>query len=143
MRKDSGCFLTIVNSGARWNYVAFETLRRTDEACAVRGAITDILDGSQNKPWWICGVLPAEEVDETDVRQWLDPAVRQCSRLPRPWGMGRNCTPIDHAGSDTVCGGRWMALSTSGTPRRVTFGWSCIQMAQKGRSTTLSARHGC
>lgn len=119
MRKDSGCLLTIVNSGARWNYVAFETLRRTDEACAVRGAITDILDGLQNKPWWICGVLPAEEVDETDVRQWVDPA-----------------------GSDTVFWGRRMALSTSGTPRRVTFGWSCIQMARKGRSTTLSARHG-
>lgn len=53
-------------------YVAFESLRRTAEVRAVRGATTDVLHGSQNKPWQICGIFPAEEGDETDVRQWVE-----------------------------------------------------------------------
>ncbi|KAL4945591.1 hypothetical protein BDV06DRAFT_209332 [Aspergillus oleicola] len=66
------------------DYVAFETLRRADEVRA-------------DKPWWLCGVFPAEKVDETDVRRWIDAAVEQTdANLPRPWGIGLNCTPMDH-----------------------------------------------
>ncbi|KAL4930383.1 homocysteine S-methyltransferase family protein [Aspergillus undulatus] len=79
------------------DYVAFETVRRADEVCAVRGAMRDVLHGEQKKPWWICGVFPAEEVDEIDVRRWVDAAIGQThSGLPRPWGIGLNCTRIDH-----------------------------------------------
>ncbi|KAL4882430.1 Homocysteine S-methyltransferase [Aspergillus karnatakaensis] len=84
---------------ASWDgvdYVAFETLRRADEVCAVRAAMSDVVHGSQNKPWWVCGVFPAEEVDETDVRRWVCAAVGAQHGLPRPWGLGLNCTRIDH-----------------------------------------------
>ncbi|KAL4790172.1 Homocysteine S-methyltransferase [Aspergillus venezuelensis] len=79
------------------DYVAFETLRRADEVRAVRGAMADVLPDKQNKPWWLCGVFPAEEVDETDVRRWIGAAMGQTdSDLPRPWGIGLNCTRMDH-----------------------------------------------
>ncbi|KAL4786532.1 Homocysteine S-methyltransferase [Aspergillus varians] len=78
------------------DYIAFETLRRVDEVYSVRGAMRDVLPGAQDKPWWICGVFPAEEVDETDVRRWVDAAVGQRAGLPRPWGIGLNCTRVDN-----------------------------------------------
>ncbi|KAL4869568.1 hypothetical protein BDV12DRAFT_76102 [Aspergillus spectabilis] len=90
-----------VSDGESWDgvdYVAFETLRRADEVCAVRGAMSDVGHSSQKKPWWVCGVFPAEEVDEADVRRWVDAAVGAQSGLPRPWGIGLNCTRIDHVG---------------------------------------------
>lgn len=114
----------------------------------MRGATTDVLHGSQNKPWQICGIFPAEEGDETDVRQWVDAAVGQCSGLPRPGGVGLNW--IGHVAAivsimrdqihclfwtdngfvdewDSSSGKPWLALYLDGT---------------KGRSTTLPARHG-
>ncbi|KAL2823458.1 Homocysteine S-methyltransferase [Aspergillus cavernicola] len=78
------------------DYVAVETVRRPDEVRAVRGAMSDVLHGQDDKPWWICGVFPAEKVDEEDVRQWVDAAVGEQGGLPRPWGLGLNCTRIDH-----------------------------------------------
>ncbi|KAL4758373.1 homocysteine S-methyltransferase family protein [Aspergillus foveolatus] len=82
------------------DFVAFETLVRADEVCAVRGAMKDVCVGPEihrrRKPWWICGVFPAEEVDETQVRQWVDAAVGQRPGLPRPWGIGLNCTRIEN-----------------------------------------------
>jgi hypothetical protein len=40
-----------------------------DEVRSVRGAMIDVLHGSQNNSWWICGDFSGEEVDETDVRR--------------------------------------------------------------------------
>ncbi|KAI9376438.1 Homocysteine S-methyltransferase [Aspergillus egyptiacus] len=80
------------------DYVAFETLRRADEVLAVRGAMSEVLHGQHDKPWWVCGVFPAEVVNEEDVRQWVDAAVGEHAGLPRPWGIGLNCTRIDHVG---------------------------------------------
>ncbi|KAL4919050.1 Homocysteine S-methyltransferase [Aspergillus aurantiobrunneus] len=91
-----GVFVDDCESWDQVDYVAFETLRRADEVRAVRGAMLDAANCAQNKPWWICGVFPAEEVDETDVRRWVDAAVGQRCGLPRPWGIGLNCTRIDH-----------------------------------------------
>ncbi|KAL3462076.1 Homocysteine S-methyltransferase [Aspergillus heterothallicus] len=90
-------------------YVAFETVKRTDEVRAMRGAMLDVTQiqgqeqGYEKKPWWVCGVFPAEEVDESEVRQWVDAAFGGVeddsgSALPRPWGIGVNCTRIDHVG---------------------------------------------
>ncbi|KAL5333902.1 Homocysteine S-methyltransferase [Aspergillus crustosus] len=78
------------------DFVAFETLRRADEVRAVRAAMSDFGHGAQNKPWWVCGVFPAEEVDETDVRRWMRAAVGGQHGLPRPWGIGLNCTQIGY-----------------------------------------------
>lgn len=81
-------------------YVAFETVRRADEVRAIRGAVREVISGSpRRKPWWIVGVFPAEEVDEVDVRQWVRAALGTVStgdnhNLPRPWGIGLNCTRI-------------------------------------------------
>ncbi|KAL2816257.1 Homocysteine S-methyltransferase [Aspergillus granulosus] len=88
-------------------YVAFETVKRADEVRAVRGAMLDARQGQgqgyDETPWWVCGVFPAEEVDEGEVRRWVDAAVggavgESSSSLPRPWGIGVNCTRIDHIG---------------------------------------------
>ncbi|KAF7591028.1 hypothetical protein BBP40_002046 [Aspergillus hancockii] len=101
-----------------FEYVAFETVRRADEARAVRGAMMDVLADmyqdqglgahresqlARKKPWWICGVFPSEEVDEEDVRTWVRAAVgaRETEPgvyLPRPWGIGVNCTRIGNVG---------------------------------------------
>ncbi|KAL3469426.1 Homocysteine S-methyltransferase [Aspergillus californicus] len=82
------------------DYVAFETLRRVDEVRAVRGAMADVVHGpvhdQQRKPWWVCGVFPAEEIDEADVRRWVCAAIGEYAGLPRPWGIGLNCTRVDH-----------------------------------------------
>ncbi|EED21951.1 homocysteine S-methyltransferase, putative [Talaromyces stipitatus ATCC 10500] len=79
------------------DYIAFETLRRADEVCAVRGAVCDVVgrDSTSKKPWWICGVFPGEQVDEEEIRQWVRAAVGNHPGLPRPWGIGLNCTRID------------------------------------------------
>lgn len=90
---------------ASWDgivYVAFETVKRADEVRAIRGAARDVISGTTRKPWWICGVFPSEEVDESEVRQWVRAAlgpVRDQNRndnacLLRPWGIGLNCTRI-------------------------------------------------
>ncbi|KAL2831663.1 Homocysteine S-methyltransferase [Aspergillus pseudoustus] len=91
------------------DYVAFETVKRADEVRAVRGAMLDVTQGQgqgqgyERKPWWVCGVFPAEEVDETEVRRWVDAALgglvdQSGVALPRPWGIGVNCTRIYHVG---------------------------------------------
>ncbi|KAL3492344.1 Homocysteine S-methyltransferase [Aspergillus germanicus] len=99
-----------VEDGEAWDsveYVAFETVKRTDEVRAVRGAMVDVTQGLEQgyerKPWWVCGVFPAEEVDEGEVRRWVAAALGEQSdefgsALPRPWGIGVNCTRIDHIG---------------------------------------------
>lgn len=69
MRRVSECLPTIVNRGARWTMSRSKPLRRMDEVRSVRGAMIDVLHGSQNNSWWICGDFSAEEVDETDVRR--------------------------------------------------------------------------
>ncbi|KAE8153342.1 Homocysteine S-methyltransferase [Aspergillus avenaceus] len=104
-------------------YIAFETVKRADEVRAVRGAMLDVLgdlytgqgpgqDGGQERgqlprldkrPWWICGVFPSEEVDEEGVREWVRAAVGAQEAeagvyLPRPWGIGVNCTRIGNVG---------------------------------------------
>ncbi|KAB8236612.1 AdoMet-homocysteine methyltransferase [Aspergillus alliaceus] len=100
-------------------YIAFETVRRADEVRAIRGAMLDVLadmyEGQgpgvgrrqsavgRKKPWWICGVFPSEEVDEKDVRAWIRAAVGTQETtpgvyLPRPWGIGVNCTRIGNVG---------------------------------------------
>ncbi|PLB37533.1 homocysteine S-methyltransferase family protein [Aspergillus candidus] len=86
-----------------WNnvqYVAFETLRRADEVRAVRGAMADVagnIPAEKQKPWWITGVFPADELDEDDIRSWVRAAVGGVEEsLPRPWGIGINCTRLDH-----------------------------------------------
>ncbi|KAL4805327.1 Homocysteine S-methyltransferase [Aspergillus unguis] len=91
-------FVEDAGSFDKVDYIAFETLRRADEVRAVRGAMFDTFHGNPKKPWWVCGVFPAEEVDETDVRRWINAAVGQDPGLPlpRPWGIGLNCTRIDH-----------------------------------------------
>ncbi|RDW87108.1 homocysteine S-methyltransferase family protein [Aspergillus mulundensis] len=98
-----GVFADDRESWDQLDYVAFETLVRTDEVCAVRGAMAEVCVGrdlqSKRKPWWICGVFPAEEVNETEVRQWVNAAVGQRPDglpLPRPWGIGLNCTRIEN-----------------------------------------------
>ncbi|PLN85633.1 putative homocysteine S-methyltransferase [Aspergillus taichungensis] len=85
-----------------WNnvqYVAFETLRRADEVRAIRGAMADVASGKpteKQKPWWITGVFPADEPDEDDIRSWVRAAVGGVEEgLPRPWGIGVNCTRLD------------------------------------------------
>lgn len=87
---------------ASWNgveYVAFETVRRADEVKAIRGAIYDILSGGKRRqPWWLCGVFPTEEVDADDVRRWVRAAVGDSDSLPRPWGIGVNCTRVGSLG---------------------------------------------
>ncbi|KAL2844467.1 Homocysteine S-methyltransferase [Aspergillus pseudodeflectus] len=97
-----------VEDGEAWDgveYVAFETVKRTDEVRAVRGAIFDVTQGLEQgygrKPWWVCGVFPTEEVDEGEVRRWVAAALREQRdesgfALPRPWGIGVNCTRVDH-----------------------------------------------
>lgn len=86
-----------------WNnvqYVAFETLRRADEVRAIRGAMADVarsIPTEKQKPWWITGVFPADELDEDDIRSWVRAAVGGVEEgLPRPWGIGVNCTRLDH-----------------------------------------------
>ncbi|BCR92049.1 homocysteine S-methyltransferase family protein [Aspergillus chevalieri] len=80
-------------------YVAFETVRRPDEVKAIRGTVRDILPrAKERKPWWICGVFPAEEVDEDDVRRWVRAALGDSDSLPRPWGIGVNCTRVVNLG---------------------------------------------
>ena len=87
-----------------WNgmeYVAFETVRRADEVRAIRGTVSDVLLSRKKtmKPWWICGVFPAQEVDEDDVRRWVRAAVGNDGKaLPRPWGIGVNCSRIENIG---------------------------------------------
>ncbi|KAL2864361.1 Homocysteine S-methyltransferase [Aspergillus lucknowensis] len=87
-------------------YVAFETLRRADEVRAVRGAVFDVVGRGRSpgrKAWWVCGVFPGEEEDdvpEDDVRRWVRAAVAgdssgSGSGMPRPWGLGVNCTRVD------------------------------------------------
>ena len=91
---------------ASWSaveFVSFETIKRSDEVRAIRGAVSDVVvsGSTRTKPWWISGVFPSEEVEETDVRQWVRTAlgpVRDAAAadayLPRPWGIGLNCTRI-------------------------------------------------
>jgi len=80
-------------------YVAFETVRRADEVKAIRGTVRDILPREEKcKPWWICGVFPTEEVDEDDVRRWVRAALGDSDSLPRPWGIGVNCTRVGNLG---------------------------------------------
>ncbi|KAB8071376.1 Homocysteine S-methyltransferase [Aspergillus leporis] len=122
LRKWHGRRLCVfVDEHGSWDeveYVAFETVRRADEARAVRGAMMDVFadtyqgqgPGSEErsqlatkKPWWVCGVFPSEEVDEEDVRTWVRAAVgtqetRPGVYLPRPWGLGVNCTRIGNVG---------------------------------------------
>lgn len=69
MRRVSECLPMIVNRGARWAMSRSKPLRRMDEVRSVRGAMIDVLHGSQNNSWWICGDFSGEEVDETDVRR--------------------------------------------------------------------------
>lgn len=92
-----------VEDDAAWDgveYVAFETVRRADEVKAIRGTVQDILLGAKGrKPWWICGVFPTEEVDEDDVRRWVRAALGDSGSLPRPWGIGVNCTRVGNLGS--------------------------------------------
>lgn len=87
---------------ASWDgveYVAFETVRRADEVKAIRGTVRDILPGEKRrKPWWICGVFPAEDVNENDVRSWVRAALGDSNSLPRPWGIGVNCTRVGNLG---------------------------------------------
>ncbi|KAE8415213.1 Homocysteine S-methyltransferase [Aspergillus pseudocaelatus] len=112
-------FVDETGSWDNFEYIAFETVRRADEVRAIRGAMSDVLadmyqgqgpDAEKNqwamgkkKPWWICGVFPEEEVDEEDVRAWVCAAVGTQEGetgvyLPRPWGIGVNCTRIGNVG---------------------------------------------
>ncbi|KKK19629.1 hypothetical protein P175DRAFT_0500927 [Aspergillus ochraceoroseus IBT 24754] len=96
------------DSDSSWDkidYVAFETVLRQDEVRAVRGAMFDVLRGQdrvqgqksrESKPWWICGVFPAEEVDEDAIRKWVDAALAEESGFPRPWGIGLNCVRMEN-----------------------------------------------
>lgn len=92
------------------DFVAFETVKRVDEVRAIRGAVRDVFAGGSvansrptadhavsRKPWWITGVFPAEQVDESEVREWVRAALsadEDENNLPRPWGVGLNCTRI-------------------------------------------------
>ena len=83
------------------HFVAFETIKRMDEVRAIRRAVGTVMRSSQppsGKPWWITGVFPTEEVDEKAVREWVRAALDSSSpgtvSLPRPWGVGVNCTTI-------------------------------------------------
>ena len=92
-----------------WNdveFIAFETVKRADEVRAIRAAAGTVAPVHSNstiatrKPWWITGVFPSEEVDELAVREWVRAALGQARdldsnvHLPRPWGIGLNCTRI-------------------------------------------------
>lgn len=75
-------------------YLAFETIKRPDEVRVIRGAAHDLAASGTQKPWWITGVFPGDQVHEADVRAWVNAAIGDCADLPRPWGIGINCTRI-------------------------------------------------
>lgn len=79
---------------SRMQYVAFETLPRLDEVCAVRRAIRD---SGITAPFWISCVFPREDdllPDGSSIEQVVEAAVTPMDGGLVPWGIGMNCTKI-------------------------------------------------
>ena len=63
---------------ATWDaidFVAFETVKRVDEVRAIRDVVHSFESYGIQKPWWITGVFPTQEVDEPAVREWVRAAL--------------------------------------------------------------------
>ncbi|RAL14870.1 homocysteine S-methyltransferase family protein [Aspergillus homomorphus CBS 101889] len=80
----------------RVQYVAFETVPRLDEVRAVRRAMRAA--GLEGKvPFWVVCVFPVEGRDAlpdgSDVQTVVQAALGG-GDLPRPWGIGVNCTKL-------------------------------------------------
>lgn len=90
----------------RIDCVAFETFGRTDEILAARKAMDDLvtIKGLPPKKFWISCVfveidgqvvLPSGETPKKALQSVLRPVMRDDnSVLPRPWGIGINCTKV-------------------------------------------------
>lgn len=92
-----------LNNSAAWSDIdllAFETLPRLDEICAVRRVMSDLLQG-QRKPYWISCVFPNDDEllpDGTGIREVVRAALlpdgQQDLPLPLPLAIGINCTKV-------------------------------------------------
>ena len=87
------------------DYVAFETMGRTDEIAAVRLAMEDIIgSGKEEKKVWISCVfdrdsctLPSGESPEAALHAALGPVKGEDNRVKQAakvWGVGINCTKV-------------------------------------------------
>lgn len=95
---------------AKIDYIAFETFGRTDEILAARKALDDLITTEcvEPKKFWISCVfveidgqiaLPSGETAKKALHALLSPVTRQDNTiLPRPWGIGVNCTKVSRLG---------------------------------------------
>ncbi|OJJ51794.1 hypothetical protein ASPZODRAFT_149001 [Penicilliopsis zonata CBS 506.65] len=98
---------TETHSWDKVEFVALETVKRVYEVTAIRAAVGDVFaslpSAEDRKKWWVCGVFPTDQVDEEQVRRWIRASLENTTAngedscpLPRPWGVGLNCTRIEN-----------------------------------------------
>ncbi|KAF7846041.1 hypothetical protein BT93_L5496 [Corymbia citriodora subsp. variegata] len=89
-------------SYAKVDLVAFETIPRLDELCAVKIAANANRHGNVYKPYWVSCVFPNEDnclPDGSTIKDIVkvlleETAWEESQKTFQPWGIGINCTKV-------------------------------------------------
>ena len=94
--------LSVFSSSPRaWtdvDFVAFETLPLRNEILAARSTMARCTTEADEKPWWVSCVFPNDDLslpDGSTVAEVVEALLgSDTGRLPKPWGIGINCTKV-------------------------------------------------